>query len=76
MVVLEDDLDLFPAYHGAPLVRTELLEEHPELNDIFNLLAGKIDDAMMQEINYQVDVENRSVKDVASELIEDLGLLD
>ena len=54
----------------------KLLEEYPELNDIFNLLAGKIDDAMMQEINYQVDVENRSVKDVASELIEDLGLLD
>lgn len=76
MVVLEDDLEFFPAYHGAPLVRTSLLEEYPELNDVLNLMADSIDDAYMQAINYQVDVEDRSISDVASEMIDDLGLLE
>ena len=76
MVVLEDDLEFFPAYHGAPLVRTSLLEEYPELNDVLNLMADSIDDAYMQAINYQVDVEDRSISDVASKMIDDLGLLE
>ncbi len=32
--VLEDDLSYFPPYHALPLVRTEILEEYPEIGEV------------------------------------------
>lgn len=73
--VLEDDLKMFPPYHGAPVVRTELLDAHPELYDVINMLAGMIDDPLMQQLNYQVDVENKSMESVAKQFLTDNGLV-
>ena len=75
MVVLEDDKQLFPPYHGTPIVKNETLKKYPALNDVLNLLAGRIDDARMQELNYQVDVEKRQVDEVAKEFLTAEGLL-
>lgn len=73
--VLEDDKNFFPPYYGAPIIREDTLEKHPELEDILNLLGGKISDAEMQEMNYKVEAENKSTKDVAREFLESKGLL-
>ena len=54
--VLEDDNHLFPPYQGAPLLRAELLEKHPELEGILNKLAGKITESQMSQMNYQVGI--------------------
>jgi len=75
IVLLEDDLELFPPYHGAPLCRNEVLEAHPELKEVLNLLAGKIDDKTMQELNYQVDIEKRKPEDVAREFLTEQGFI-
>lgn len=73
--VLEDDKQLFPPYQGAPLLREETLEEHPELEDVLNQLAGKISDEEMRDMNYQVAVEGKNAKDVAKEFLLGEGLL-
>lgn len=73
--VLEDDQQLFPPYQGAPLLRQETAEEHPEIVAALNKLAGKITDDEMREMNYQVNVEGKSAKEVAREYLEREGLL-
>ena len=76
LVVLEDDLELFPPYQGAPLMMTELIEEHPEIEDILNSLSGQITNDQMREMNYQVDFEDRAAEEVASEFLIEEGLLE
>lgn len=75
MTLLEDDKSFFPPYHGAPMCRNEVLKQHPELAEVLNSFAGGIDNDTMQELNYQVDVENRSVEDVAKEFLTSHGYI-
>ncbi len=74
--VLKDDLNFFPPYYAAPIIRTETLEKHPELEGVLNMLAGQIDDAAMTELNYKIDVEGQEVEAVAKAFLQARGLLD
>ena len=69
LVVLEDDKQLFPPYQGAPLMKAELLEKHPELEAVLNKLAGKITADQMSQLNYQVGVEGKSANQVARDFL-------
>ncbi|WP_027108080.1 ABC transporter permease/substrate-binding protein [Lacticigenium naphthae] len=75
MVVLEDDLELFPPYQGAPLLLQELIDENPEIQEALNLLGGKITDDEMREMNYAVDVEGDTPEEVAEDYLREQGLL-
>lgn len=75
LVVLEDNEELFPPYQGAPLLKNELLEEYPELEDILNTLGGQITDDQMRSMNYQVDYDGRVAEDVAREFLVEEGLI-
>src|SRR5699024_4886391 len=74
--VLADDQQLFPPYQGAPLLRQETLDQHPELEEILNQLAGKITDDEMRDMNYQVAVEGKSASSVAHHFLTEEDLLD
>ncbi|SEO63097.1 osmoprotectant transport system permease protein [Amphibacillus marinus] len=76
LFVLEDDLELFPPYQGAPLMRQETAEAYPELVDILNQLSGLISDDEMREMNYQVAEEGVSAEEVAKTFLREEGLLD
>ncbi|SNS66913.1 osmoprotectant transport system substrate-binding protein [Anaerovirgula multivorans] len=73
--ILEDDLNFFPPYFAAPLVRGDLLEQYPELINILNELEGKINDDTMAQLNYTVDESARSEEAVAREFLESIGLI-
>lgn len=73
--VLKDDKQFFPPYYAAPLVRNDTLAKHPELADALNSLAGKLDDATMQQLNAKVDLDKQSSKDVANEWLKAQGLI-
>lgn len=66
LVTLRDDKTIFPPYYAAPLVRTEVLTKYPELEKTLNLVAGKITDSIMTDLNYQTDILKRSPEQVAS----------
>lgn len=68
--LLEDDLDYFPDYTAAPVVRQQLLDAHPELAAQLKPLAEMLDDATMRELNAQVDVAHRSPAVVAAEFLK------
>ncbi|MDQ0088770.1 osmoprotectant transport system substrate-binding protein [Paenibacillus anaericanus] len=74
-VVLEDDKHVFVPYFAIPVIREETLKNHPELKDIINKLAGKIDDAEMQKLNGEVEQKQRPAKDVAREWLKNEGLI-
>jgi glycine betaine/choline ABC-type transport system substrate-binding protein len=76
LVLLEDDLNFYPPYFAAPVVRQELLEQSPEVRDVLNQVAGRLDDATMTEMNYQADEEGMETSDVARQFLIDQGLID
>ncbi|TFH87879.1 glycine betaine ABC transporter substrate-binding protein [Billgrantia azerbaijanica] len=63
--VLEDDQAFFPAYALTPVVREETLEANPELAEQMNTLSARLDDQTMANLNAQVDVERKTIEDVA-----------
>jgi len=75
LVVLEDDQQHFPPYQGAPLIRNEVLQEFPELEEILNQLANKITDDEMRAMNYQVNSEGKSAQVVARAYLIQQGLI-
>jgi len=73
--VLEDDKNFFPPYQGAPLMLKKTLEKYPQIKEPLNKLSGKITEDEMRKMNYEVNVEGKSSKDVAKEYLEKEGLL-
>jgi glycine betaine/choline ABC-type transport system substrate-binding protein len=69
LAVLEDDKRFFPPYYAAPVIRTELVEKHPEIGKTLKRLGGVIDDATMQSLNYEVDKKKRDPADVARDFL-------
>ena len=75
LVILEDDMQFFPPYDATTIIRGEILDEHPELEEVLNKLAGRIDDTKMAELNAAVDLDKREPADVAREFLEQEGLI-
>ena len=73
--VLKDDKNFFPDYNGSFLIREDTLIRFPGLDEVLNILAGQISNEDMVEMTYQVDVEKRTVDDVAREFLTARDLL-
>ena len=67
--VLRDDKSYFPPYQAALIVRAQSLNAYPGLRAALDQLAGKLSDADMRKLNYQVDGKHRPVAEVARELL-------
>lgn len=74
-VVLEDDKDFYPSYLCGNVVRMDVLEEHPELNSVFEKVTGILTDTDMARMNYAVETEGEEPRDVAAEFLEEKGLV-
>lgn len=72
---LEDDRQFFPPYHAAPVIRLEVLQIHPELDDVLSHVEGLLDNAAMQRLNLEVDGKKRSPAEVATAFLKEKGLL-
>lgn len=75
LVTLQDDLQVYPTYEVAPVVRLALLKAHPEIAQVLNKIAGKIDAKTMRRLNYQVDVKHQSPQKVAHDFLLERKLL-
>ncbi|HEU5054385.1 MAG TPA: ABC transporter permease/substrate-binding protein [Hanamia sp.] len=71
---LTDDKHVFPPYYAAPVVREEVLKKYPQLQDILNLLAARINDSVMTDMNYKVDYLKQSPQKVAKDFLVEQGL--
>ena len=75
LVVLEDDLEFFPAYHAAVLMLEETAQRFPQLVEVSNMLTGVLDDQSMRRLNYLVDGEQQSPQAVARNFLREAGLI-
>ena len=75
LVTLEDDKEWFPAYSGAFVVRQAIVEQHPEIMEALNSLAGMLDDETMAELNGRYD-DGEEPEDVARDWLVSVGLID
>ncbi|AQQ52080.1 glycine betaine ABC transporter substrate-binding protein [Planococcus lenghuensis] len=71
-----DDLNFFPKYDAAPVVRLETLEEYPELEEVLSGLAGEISEEEMLAMNARVDVDQEQPQDVAHDFLVEQGLIE
>jgi len=74
-VVLKDDKTFFPAYALTPVVRKQVLDANPKLAEYLNALSAKLDDATMARLNASVDVDKKTVEDVARTFLKEQGLV-
>lgn len=76
LVVLEDTLGVQPIYEPAPLVRSEVLEEYPEIAQILNPVFSTLDLVTLQDLNGKIVVEGQSAAAVAREYLQSKGFID
>jgi osmoprotectant transport system permease protein len=69
LVTLHDDQQIFPPYYAAPVVRSEVLGQYPELQTVLEKLSGYIGDSVMTELNYRVDYLKQTPDRVAHDFL-------
>ncbi|OLL31123.1 glycine/betaine ABC transporter substrate-binding protein [Burkholderia sp. SRS-W-2-2016] len=69
IVPLEDDLHHFPAYNATPVVRKATLDQNPKLAAQLNALSAVLNNDVMLEMNKQVDIDGKPVREVAAEFL-------
>ncbi len=75
LTVLEDDKSFFVKYNIAMTVRQETLDEYPEIEEVFNPISEKLSNDKMTELNARVDVDGELPEDVATDFLEEEGLI-
>jgi osmoprotectant transport system substrate-binding protein len=73
--VLEDDKAFFPHYNLSPVINSTVLEEHPELAEIFGKLSPKLTNEVMLDLNAKVDTGGQDPAIVARDWLIKEGLL-
>ena len=74
-VVLEDDRHFYPSYRCGNVVRSDVLDAHPELADVLMKLDGTITDIDMAEMNNAVEGEGQEPRNVAENFLREHDLL-
>ncbi|MEM8569284.1 MAG: ABC transporter substrate-binding protein [Pseudomonadota bacterium] len=73
LTVMADDLSVQPVYEPAPLVRGEVLEQHPEIEGLLAPVFAALDLVTLQELNGRVQVGGEPAEAVAADFLAGLG---
>ncbi|HEX3004469.1 MAG TPA: glycine betaine ABC transporter substrate-binding protein, partial [Angustibacter sp.] len=65
LTVLKDDKQFFPKYNVAVVVRQPVLDDYPQLRDLFAPVSAKLTDDTLIALNAKVDVDGQQPVDVA-----------
>jgi osmoprotectant transport system substrate-binding protein len=74
-MILADDKGFFPNYALTPVARKETLDKNPKLAEHLNAISAKLDDATMAKLNATVDVDKKTVEEVASGFLKSQGMV-
>jgi osmoprotectant transport system substrate-binding protein len=75
LVVLEDSKNVQPVYEPAPLVRAEVLDEYPEIEEILEPVFSSLSLTTLQRLNSTIAVEGQAARDVARDYLVSEGFL-
>lgn len=75
LTVLEDTKGVQPVYAPAPVVREEVLQKYPEIENILAPVFAKLDQKTLQDLNSRIAIGGESAGAVARAYLQDQGLL-
>ena len=75
LLVLKDDKNFFPIYNISVVVRKDILDKYPEIEEILLPITQLIDTKTMIDLNYGVDGMGKPAKMVAEEFLKEKGLI-
>ena len=76
LVLLKDDMQLFPPYNAALLAKTSVAEQAgPDFAKTVDAVTQGLTLPVMQELNSRVDLDKETPKQVASEYLKEAGYL-
>lgn len=76
MTVLEDPKGAQPVFQPTAVFRQDTIDANPEIPDLINTIFATLDNATLQELNAQVDVDGENPDDVAERYLKDSGLIE
>jgi osmoprotectant transport system substrate-binding protein len=76
LVLLEDDMGMFPPYNSTFVVRDEVAEQAgPDLPKVIEQVQRGLTDEVMQELNARVDLDKEPAATVAQEYLRESNLV-
>lgn len=72
---LKDDKQFFPPYDASPVFRNNTVIKYPEAEQAIAPLIGMLDAETMVNLNYQVDIEKKSEREVALQYLREQQLI-
>lgn len=75
LVVLKDDKGFWPPYPVGPVVRKEIVDQHPDVLSTLDQLAPLLDGDTMSGLNWEVAGNGREPDEVAKEFLTQKGLI-
>jgi osmoprotectant transport system substrate-binding protein len=75
LVVLEDDKKIQPAQNLVPAVSTDFLADNQQVADVLDPLMSTLTTEKLTELNGRVAVDREKPEDVATDFLEQEGLL-
>jgi osmoprotectant transport system substrate-binding protein len=77
LVLLEDDKGMFPPYNSTLVVRDQTVEAAgPDMPKVVAQVEKGLTGAVMSELNARVDLDKKTPKEVATEYLQESGLID
>ncbi len=75
LTVLEYEKKIWPFYYPAPVVRKEVLDENPDIEETLNQVSATLNVDNIRELNGRVDTGREDPKDVAADFLAQQGLV-
>ncbi len=66
---LQDDKKAFPPYNACYVVRSELIQQKPQVEWALSMLQNRIGDKTMRDLNRRVEIEHQQVEKVAKDFL-------
>ncbi len=76
LVVVEDEKNIWPFYHPAPVINQEYLSNNEGVREPINAVTESLDLETMQTLNGRVDLDNEDPAAVAEEHLREAGLIE
>ncbi len=75
LTLLKDDKDFFPVYNPSLTVRKGVMDQYPEIAEVFDPISKKLNDETLRDLNAAVDVGGKSPEEVARGFLRENGFL-
>lgn len=76
LVVMEDEKNIWPFYHPAPVIKQEFLNDNEGVREPINAVTESLDLETMQTLNGRVDLDNEDPAAVAEDHLREAGLIE